>query len=99
MARPLMSTIAASLAVLHRAWNDERKDVLDDDLVICHNNVIVNLLIDHNLVLDLMDLLCDDGDMSMIQSCVIDLRNMFFNTMNWSNLDLCSQFQRKQSSV
>ena len=66
-----------------------------DDLVVCHNNVIVSLLIDHNLVLDLMDLLCDDGDMSMIQSCVIDLRNMFLNTMNWSNLDLCSQLLKE----
>ena len=84
MVRPLRSTIVASLAVLHRTWNDEGKDVLDDDLVICHNNVIVSLLMDHNLVMDLMDLLCDDGDMSMIQSYVINLRNMFINTMNCS---------------
>ena len=85
MARPLMSTIAASLAVLHRAWNDERKDVLDDDLVICHNNVIVNLLIDHSLIMDLIDLACDDDDdRSMIQSYAIDLRKMFVTTMNWS---------------
>ena len=56
----------------------------DDDLVICHNNVIVSLLIDHNLVMVLMDLLCDDGDMIMIQSYAIGLRNMFVNTMNWS---------------
>ena len=31
----------------------------------------------------------------MIQSCVIDLRNMFLNTMNWSNLDLCSQLLKE----
>ena len=34
----------------------------DHVLVIYHHNVIVSFLLDHNLVMDVMELLCADGD-------------------------------------
>ena len=68
-----------SIGLLQKAWNDEDLYHNDDDLVIYHNNVVVRLLLDHNLVMGVMELLCDDGnvmtyeiDFPRIQNYVID---------------------------
>ena len=88
------SIAEVTISVCHRAWNDTMNDVCDDDFVFYHNNVIVGCLLDHDLVMDVMELLCADGnvmtyeiDFPQIQSYVIDLRNMFVNTTNWSGGD------------
>ena len=92
---PVRSTAEVSMGVLQRAWNDD--DLFHNDnhvLVIYHHNVIVSFLLDHNLVMDVMELLCADGnvityeiDFLQIQSYEIHLRNMFVNTTNWSGRD------------
>ena len=87
---PVRSMAEISIGLLQKAWNDEDLYHNDDDLVIYHNNVVVRLLLDHNLVMGVMELLCDDGnvmtyeiDFPRIQSYVIDLGNMFVNSTNW----------------
>ena len=92
--RSVRSMAEISIDLLQKAWNDEDLYHNDDDLVIYHKNVVVRLLLDHNLVMDVMERLCDDGDVMtyeidfpQIQSYVIDLRNMFVNTTNWSGGD------------
>ena len=56
----------------------------DRDLVLSHYNTIVSLLCNNDSVMNVMTLLADDDDIHQIQNCVIDLRNIFINTRNWS---------------
>ena len=73
-----------SLAILHRAWEDERIMKWDRDLVLSHYNTIVNLLCNNDSVMNVMTLLADDDDIDQIQNYIINLRNIFINTRNWS---------------
>ena len=91
---PFRSIAEVTISVHHRAWNDSMNDVYDDDHVFYYIDVIVSCLLDHDLVMDVMELLCADGnvmtyeiDFPQIQSYVIDLRNTFVYTTNWSGGD------------
>ena len=59
---PFRSIAEVTISVLHRAWNDTMNDVYDDDFVFYHNNVIVTYLLEHDLAMDVMELLCADGN-------------------------------------
>ena len=75
-----------SLAYLHKAWQDAN-NVTDNDSIICHNNVIVSLLCSHSEAVDVLGLLCEDEEMPMLITYVLDLRTMFVNTLNWTDRD------------
>ena len=59
----------------------------DRDLMMSHYNTIVSLLRNNNSVMNVMELIADEDDIPRIQNYLIDLRNIFNNTSNWSGGD------------
>ena len=56
----------------------------DRDLMMSHYNTIVSRLCNSDSVMSVMELLADEDDIDQIQNYVIDLRNIFISTRNWS---------------
>ena len=60
----------------------------DRDLMMSHYNTIVSLLCNNDSVMNVMELIADEDDIPRIQNYLIDLRNIFNNTSNWSGVTL-----------